>query len=562
MLSWSTACQDWEDRIVGGRSLVPCAPLFPAEAERGLSVFKRLRVSDVPGKPPLGAIGRDWIFDFVAVVFGAYDPDAERQLIKDFFLTVSKKNAKSTIAAGIMMTALILNPRHSAEFLIIAPTKEIADNSFDPAADMADLVNEEQTTGGKAPLFRVYRRDRRIVHLVTQSELKVVAAEDDTVTGVKATVVLVDELWLFGKKAGAMSMLREARGGLASRPEGFVVYLSTMSNEVPAGEFKAKLQYGRKVRDGVITDPKFLPVIYEFPKRFLDDGSYKAPANFYITNPNLGASVDTEYLVEEFRTAENTSDASLIDFCAKHLNVEIGQSLGSDAWAGASYWQRQADPDLTLARIIAECDVLTGGVDGGGLDDLLSLSFVGRHAVTRRWMHWQHAWAHEMVLERRKGEASRLRDFERDGNLTVVKDMPIAFADLAARVADVHATGKLAHLGMDPFGVGMIIDALAELDVPTDLPFLSAVSQGYQLQGAIKTVEVKLAAGELVHAGQPIMAWAVGNAKVEPKGNAITITKQAAGSAKIDPLMSLLDAAALMSKNPAPAYAEPQLFFV
>ena len=34
------------------------------------------------------------------------------------------------------------------------------------------------------------------------------------------------------------------------------------------------------------------------------------------------------------------------------------------------------------------------------------------------------------------------------------------------------------------------------------------------------------------------MSWAVANARVEPKGNAINITKQASGSARIDPLMA------------------------
>jgi phage terminase large subunit-like protein len=48
------------------------------------------------------------------------------------------------------------------------------------------------------------------------------------------------------------------------------------------------------------------------------------------------------------------------------------------------------------------------------------------------------------------------------------------------------------------------------------------------------------------------MAWCVGNAKVEPKGNAILITKQASGTAKIDPLMALLNAAELMGRNPEP----------
>jgi hypothetical protein len=47
------------------------------------------------------------------------------------------------------------------------------------------------------------------------------------------------------------------------------------------------------------------------------------------------------------------------------------------------------------------------------------------------------------------------------------------------------------------------------------------------------------------------MAWAVGNAKIEPKGNAVVITKQASGTAKIDPLMAMLDCVALMSANPA-----------
>ena len=79
---------------------------------------------------------------------------------------------------------------------------------------------------------------------------------------------------------------------------------------------------------------------------------------------------------------------------------------------------------------------------------------------------------------------------------------------------------------------------------------LIGVSQGWKLTGAIKTAERKLAEGVLVHCGQPMMAWCVGNAKVEPKGNAILITKQASGTAKIDPLMALFNAVQLMSLNP------------
>ena len=77
-----------------------------------------------------------------------------------------------------------------------------------------------------------------------------------------------------------------------------------------------------------------------------------------------------------------------------------------------------------------------------------------------------------------------------------------------------------------------------------------SISQGWKLTGAIKTTECKLADGSLRHSGQALMSWAVANARVEPKGNAIIITKQASGSAKIDQLMAAFNAIALMSTNP------------
>ena len=142
MKTWTTACPEWEDRIVQGQSLVPLAPIFPDQAEDALDVFGNLRMVDADGSPLMADTCRAWVLDLVAALFGAYDAEAGRRLITNYFLMVSKKNGKSTIAAGIMLTALILNTRPSGEFLILAPTKEAADNAFKPIRDMIDADDD------------------------------------------------------------------------------------------------------------------------------------------------------------------------------------------------------------------------------------------------------------------------------------------------------------------------------------------------------------------------------------------------------------------------------------
>lgn len=552
-MEWSTACPDWERRIVARESLITFPPLFKDEATAALAVFDALRMVDAPGGPTMGEVSRPWIREFVASIFGAYDPETGRREITEFFELVSKKNAKSTIAAAIMMTALVRNWRTSGEFLILAPTIEIANNSFYPARDMVRADEE------LSDLFQVQDHYRTITHRITGATLKVVAADNDSVGGKKAIGVLVDELWLFGKRPNAENMLREATGGLASRPEGFTIFLSTQSDEPPAGVFKQKLDYARGVRDGRLKDKRFLPVLYEFPEPMLKAKAERLPENFYITNPNLGASVSDEFLARELGKAEEAGEESMRGFLAKHLNVEIGLGLKTDNWAGAMFWQAQGDDSLTLEEVLKRSDVVTVGVDGGGLDDMLGLGALGRDLKTGEWLHWGHAWIHPIVLERRKAEAPRFRDFAKDGDLTIVDAIGEDVDQLADYIEQIEASGLLDRVGVDPAGIGSIVDAIVEKGIAQDR--ILGIPQGWKMVGAIKTAERKLAEGTLMHGARPLMAWCVGNMKVEPRGNAVIITKQNAGSAKIDPGMAMLNAVALMSMNPQPRMKKYQMFF-
>lgn len=553
MREWSTACPDWQRRIVSGESLISMSPLFPDEASAALSVFRELRLADVVGSPPLGEICRPWILDFVSAVFGSYDTESGRRLINEFFLCVSKKNSKSSIAAAIMLTALVRNWRQSAEYIIIAPTLEIANNSFSPVQEMV-RADEELSR-----LFHVQSHYRAITHRTTGAVLKVLAADSDSVGGKKATGVLIDELYLFGSKPYAEAMFREATGGLASRPEGFVIYLSTQSDDPPTGVFRQKLMYARGVRDGRIKDRRFLGVLYEFPEHMIKAGAHLLPENFGVTNPNLGLSVDREFLERELSKAQESGEQSVRGFCAKHLNVEVGLALASNLWAGALFWEDQGR-SMSLDDVLSRSEVVCVGIDGGGLDDMLAVAVVGRDEQSGRWLHWTHAWVHPVVLERRKSEAVRLREFAADGDLTIVDYVGQDVEQVADIVEQCECADVLDRVGVDAAGIGSIVDAITAKGIAFER--VVGISQGWRLTGAIKTTERKLAEKNMEHCASPLMAWNVGNARVEPRGNAVMISKQQSGTAKIDCLMATFDAVALMGMNPTPRKKRFQMFRV
>ncbi|GJB83956.1 MULTISPECIES: terminase large subunit [Pseudomonas] len=540
-MQWTTACPDWWRLLAAGESIIP-EPLFPDEAEASLEVFKGLKIVDAPGSPTIEASCAPWVLAFAGAVFGSYNSETGERLIREVMLCIPKKNSKSTIAAGIMLTALIRNWRLSAEFIILAPTKEIADNSFIPAKDMVN--NDEELKA----LLHVQPHLRLITHRETGATLKVVAADSDVVGGKKAVGVLIDEAWLFGKNPKAADMIREATGGLLSRPEGFIIWLTTQSNEPPAGVFRSKLNYARGVRDGRIDDNRFLPIIYEFSQEMIKSGEARKPENFHLVNPNINYSVDRPTLERLHMQAEIDGEAEMRGFLAKHLNIEIGLALMSDSWVGAAFWEPQAKEGMTLDDLLEQCEVIDVGVDGGGLDDLLGLAVIGRVRESRTWLHWAHAWAHPSVLERRKSEAPRLRDLEATGDLTIVDKIGDDVDQLAAIVSRINQAGLLDKVGLDPAGIGAVLDALADVEI--DEEQVVGISQGWKLTGAIKTTERRLAEGSFIHCGQPLMAWSCGNAKGVPSANAFLITKQASGTAKIDPLMATFNAVSLMALNP------------
>lgn len=548
------SCPDWEDRVRNCRSLVPAAAhgINPAETNRAVKIFDKLRLPDVPGTPALAEAGGEWFREIVGVLLGAIDVASGERLIRELFVLAAKKSSKTSYGAAMMITALLMNKRPRAEFLLIAPTQAVADLAFMQAAGMTQL--DARLT----KLMHVQEHIKVITDRETKAQLKIKTFDTSVLTGVKPAGVLIDELHEISKNSRASRIIGQIRGGLLPIPEAFLAFITTQSDETPAGVFRAELNMARAIRDGHATSGAMLPVLYEFPPDIAKDRQQWAnPANWPMVTPNLNRSVTIGRLVSDYETATVKGDDEVRRWASQHLNIEMGVGLSTDGWPGAAFWADAEDESITIDAMLERCEVIVACADGGGLDDLFGFALIGRDAETKDWLSWSHAWCHRSVLFRRKSIAARLQDFARAGELTIIDERHDDVDEMAAIIKRVNEAGLLACVALDPEGpYGELVDALAEIGVTEEGEQVVGVPQGYKLMNAIKSSERKLANGTFWHSKSALMDWCVGNVKIEATATAIRATKQNAGDAKIDPWCALMDGATVMVRNPSPARAD------
>lgn len=558
MAAWSFACPDWVARLKAGRPPMPDLPLDQEAADRAAAIFDNLRLPDVPGQPLLAEAAGDWFRAIIRAAFGSADPETGERAVGEIFCLVPKKNSKTTNSAALGLTALLLNKRPNVEMLIIGPTKEVADTCFRQVKGMIDADAPDETTGESylPKRFHVADHAKTITCRLTGATLKIKAFDMRVVTGSIPALCIIDELHVLGSSHHAQRVLQQIRGGMITRPDSLLLFITTQSDEAPAGVFKSELRYARRVRDGEVADSNLLPVLYEFPEALQIDPAqpWLDPALWPMVLPNLGRSITIERMRALYRKALEKGE--LQGWASQHLNIQIGMGKHDDSWIGADLWPAAADPSLTLDRLLATSDVVTVGIDGGGLDDLLGLGVIGRHRETRVWQVWSRAWAQRIALERRKDIAPRLLDFAADGDLVICDDPTQDLREIAAicrRISDAGLLPAQHGIGLDPYGVAALVDQLAVEGLDGDL--LSAIGQGSRLSPAIWGTERKLSDGTLRHGGQPMLDWCISNCRSEQRGNAVLITKAASGKAKIDPVMGVFNAAMLMARNPDAALA-------
>jgi phage terminase large subunit-like protein len=180
-------------------------------------------------------------------------------MIREVFLLAPKKSSKTSYGAALMETTLLMNDRPRAEFLLIAPTVSLAHIAFSQALGMV----EKDPEGFLQKRMHIQEHLRKITDRRTKTTLEIKAFDTSVLTGVKPTGVLLDELHEIAKAPAAERLIGQLRGGLLPNPGGFLMFITTQSDEPPRGAFRSELMVARSIRDGRSLGA-MLPVLYEF----------------------------------------------------------------------------------------------------------------------------------------------------------------------------------------------------------------------------------------------------------------------------------------------------------
>ncbi len=532
----------------------PPAPLFPLAVEpqtsldmipttadptgrgaRAWSILSRLPITEgeFAGRR-IGENAPPWQERLTRLIFGHTDARGLR-MIREAFVSMAKKNAKTAYGAAVALTKLLLDEEQREQVLFLAENRLQSRIAFE---SMAAMVRADDAL---AERFEVVDGRHLIRYHATHSTATAISAEMASVVGAGASLAVVDELHLLGSTPRGARLVSQIRTGSVARREPLLMSISTAPVDRAEGVFAATYDKAKRVISGEEVDPHFFAWLCEVPP----DLNPEDPANWHWNNPSLGYTVTRERLESDLARARSNPH-TLRDFRSQNLNIRPEDTAGEGRWLSLDAWDAAADPTLTLDRLLAESRTIYAGIDAGGLDDLSAMVLVGRTGADR-FLVWSHQWLS------RQGYAKRaaINDydaFQAVGELTLFEggDGDIrAITKIMQRVAD---TGDLALIGIDAFGAAGLAEALA----PTGIEVVT-VPQGWRLTPTLAWVERQLAEGALTHSGSSLMRWNMGNAVITRVGNARQVSKATAvGAGKMDGVAALLNAGAACLSAPVP----------
>lgn len=453
---------------------------------------------------------------FIQALYGFVDRETGLRRYREAFFLVGRKNGKSTLLAGLALYMLIADGEGGAEVYSTATKYAQARLLFDEAHNMVK----------QSPDLSRHMRKRKadLYYLPSMSKLQPLARNSDTLDGLNASFVIMDELHGV-KDRNLYEVMRQSQ---SARREPLLVMITT-AGTVRECIFDEMYEHACAVADGAIADDSFLPILYELDSR----NEWTDPAAWMKANPSLGAIKKADDLrIKVERAKQNPVD--LPGVLCKEFNI---RETVKTAWLSFDAINSTATFDLSDFRG-AYC---IGGVDLSITTDLTcaSLLFMKRGQDTKyiAQMYWLPA---DRLQERVKQDKIPYDKWLARGLLRLCAGNTINYSDVTAWFMETVKEYELfpAWVYYDSYSARYFVEEMQMqgFNMVRCIQGAKTLSLPMQMLGA------DLQAHRVNYNNNPVLKWCLTNTGIQTdrNGNIVPVKNQSPRQ-RIDGTAALLD---------------------
>ncbi len=445
-------------------------------------------------------------------LFGWKREDGSRKY-RRVFVFVARKNGKSTMGSALAI-------------YLLSSDGEIGSQVYSAASDrgQAGIIHEDAKTMIKqSPELstRIQSFRNSIIYEKTASFYKVLSRAADNKHGFNSHGIIFDELHTQPNR----ELWDVLTTSIGSRLQPLVIVFTTAGYDRNTICYE-QYDYAKKVRDGIIKDDEFLPVIYETdPQDDIQD-----PKAWAKANPNLGIGLKLDYVTKEAARAVNEPSYENT-FRRLQLNQWTTQET---KWITDELWMRGNKP-LDLQALRGRTCII--GLDLSTVRDLsvvlLDFKIEAKHYILPFFFCPALS-----ARERTKKDGVNYDLWIKQGYIIETPGNSIDYEYIEKKLMELKEVYKIKKVEYDPWRAEQIIPKLIDQGFTCE-PF----GQGFKsMSNPTKEVEALLLNENIVHGGNPVMRWMCSNVMIvaDPAGN-IKIAKDKS-TEKVDGMVALVEA--------------------
>jgi phage terminase large subunit-like protein len=446
----------------------------------------------------LNLVLEPWQWFILYALFGWKRKDTGTRRFTKAYIEVARKNGKTTLAAGLANYCFLADYEEGAEVYCCATKKDQAKIAWNEAAAQI----ERNSTLRNAT--KTIQTSSTVIKPGTQSRMKALAQDSDTEDGLNPHFVLIDEY--HAHKSSSMVNVMEDGMGAREQPMLFIITTAGFDKNSPCYQEERSLVKG--ILEGTI-DPRpenVFGIIYSLD----EDDDWTNEHVWRKANPNLGISVDVEFLRKQVTNAL-ASPQKQNSVLTKNFNK---WTQAVTRWILPEAWDvcKAPLPDLSGRKCYGAFDLssttdLTAWVKVFPPIDLEKHYIIQAHFFIPK----------ENILDRQRRDKVPYLLWRDKGYITLTDGNVIDYRYIEEQILQDATEYDLQEVAYDPYNAKQSVLRLEQEGI-----VMVQFRQGFiSMSGASKDFEKRVLNSEINHGGNPVLTWMISCTEVatDPAGN-------------------------------------------